>query len=171
MPGLTRDRWLAQSDGELLADCDVDRFRGSGPGGQKRNKTSSAVRLRHRPSGLAAHATESRSQHQNKARALRRLRARMALELRGEPSEAGRAAAATLVAGPPRSERARREVSYLIALAALIDELAAADFAVGAAAAALGVGSGALSRVIAGDPAALRQVNQERTQRGLRPLH
>lgn len=166
-----RDRWLRQSDDELLGDCDVDRFRGSGPGGQKRNKTSSAVRVRHRPSGLAAHATESRSQHQNKARALRRLRAKLALELRDEPSDAGRAAAAAVIANPPRSERARREPEYLVALAALLDELAAADFAVGAAAAALGVGSGALSRVIAGDPAALRQVNQERARRELRPLH
>ena len=52
----------------MLAQCEVDTYRASGPGGQKRNKTSSAVRLRHPPSGLIVIAEESRSQHENKAR-------------------------------------------------------------------------------------------------------
>ena len=75
--------FLRLSDQALLAQCELDRFRASGPGGQKRNKTESAVRLRHLPTGLVASATESRSQHENRARALRRLRERLALELRG----------------------------------------------------------------------------------------
>ena len=64
--------WNTTPDEALLAQCDLDRFRASGPGGQKRNKTDSAVRLRHRPSGLVGEANESRSQHENRARALRR---------------------------------------------------------------------------------------------------
>lgn len=70
------------SDSNLLAQCDVDTYRASGPGGQKRNKTSSAVRLRHEPTGLVVIAEESRSQHENKARALRRLRQAFVLRLR-----------------------------------------------------------------------------------------
>jgi len=58
-----RDAWASVSDDELLARCEVDLYRASGPGGQKRNKTSSAVRLRHLPSGLRVIAEESRSQH------------------------------------------------------------------------------------------------------------
>jgi protein subunit release factor B len=50
-------------DNQLLADCRWEAFRGPGPGGQKRNKTSSAVRITHLPTGLSAIATESRSQH------------------------------------------------------------------------------------------------------------
>ena len=50
----------------------------SGPGGQHRNKASTAVRLRHPPTGLAAAATERRSQLQNRLAALARLRARLA---------------------------------------------------------------------------------------------
>ena len=69
-----RSDWGRLTDAELIAQCDVDTYRASGPGGQKRNKTSSAVRLRHEPTGLIAIAEESRSQHENKAKAVKRLR-------------------------------------------------------------------------------------------------
>ena len=77
-----RAAWTDLSDAQLLAQCEVDTYRASGPGGQKRNKTSSAVRLRHPPSGLIVIAEESRSQHENRARALRRLRQALYLKLR-----------------------------------------------------------------------------------------
>ena len=70
-------RALALSDDALLAECDVDVFVGSGPGGQHRNKTESAVRLRHRPTGLLITATERRSQLMNRDAALQRLRDRL----------------------------------------------------------------------------------------------
>src|SRR5262249_58629887 len=68
-----RNHWTELSDSQLLAQCEVDTYRASGPGGQKRNKTSSAVRLRHPPSGLIVIAEESRSQHENRAKALKRM--------------------------------------------------------------------------------------------------
>src|SRR5881392_1554055 len=74
--------WFLADDSQLLAQCAVDTYRASGPGGQKRNKTSSAVRLRHHPTGLLVIAEESRSQHENKARALRRLRQSLYLSVR-----------------------------------------------------------------------------------------
>src|SRR5213593_2126976 len=76
--------WTTLTDTQLLAQCEVDTYRASGPGGQKRNKTSSAVRLRHPPSGLIVIAEESRSQHENRARALRRMRQALFLKLREE---------------------------------------------------------------------------------------
>src|SRR5205807_10509656 len=79
---LSRHVWTALTDAQLLAQCEVDTYRASGPGGQKRNKTSSAVRLRHPASGLSVIAEESRSQHENRARALRRLRQAFYLKLR-----------------------------------------------------------------------------------------
>src|SRR6266481_7884822 len=81
---MLRSGWAALSDAQLLAQCDVDTYRASGPGGQKRNKTSSAVRLRHGPSGLRVIAEESRSQHENRERALRRLRQALFLKIRNE---------------------------------------------------------------------------------------
>src|SRR5271155_300223 len=80
--GMSRQQWPALTDEQLLAQCEVDTYRASGPGGQKRNKTSSAVRLRHPPSGLLVIAEENRSQHENKARALKRLRQALFLKLR-----------------------------------------------------------------------------------------
>ncbi|RME52992.1 MAG: peptide chain release factor-like protein [Deltaproteobacteria bacterium] len=65
------------SDADLLAECEVETFRGSGPGGQHRNKTESAVRLRHIPTGIVVTATESRSQYRNRVVALARLRKRL----------------------------------------------------------------------------------------------
>jgi protein subunit release factor A len=57
----------------LLAESTVETYRSSGPGGQKKNKTESSVRVRHLPTGLTRVATESRSQTRNKEAALERL--------------------------------------------------------------------------------------------------
>ena len=57
----------------LLRDCDVETYRASGPGGQHRNKTESAVRMTHRPTGLVRVATEHRSQLRNRELALERV--------------------------------------------------------------------------------------------------
>src|SRR5215813_4510170 len=66
---------LALDDEALLNACEVSTFVGSGPGGQHRNKTSSAVRLVHPPTGVTVTATERRSQLRNRSAALERLRA------------------------------------------------------------------------------------------------
>jgi len=68
---------LPESDEELLRECEVDTFRSSGPGGQHVNKTESAVRLKHLPSGLVVTCRTHRSQHQNKALCLQKLRVKI----------------------------------------------------------------------------------------------
>jgi len=60
------------------SDIQVEFFRGSGPGGQHRNVTDSAVRIRHLPTGIVVQASESRSQFQNRGRAMERLRKALA---------------------------------------------------------------------------------------------
>ena len=64
---------LAPELERLARDCDITPFKSSGPGGQKKNKTESSVRVVHRPTGITRIATESRSQLRNKAAALERV--------------------------------------------------------------------------------------------------
>ena len=61
-------------DDELARDCDVQAFRASGPGGQCVNTTDSAVRMRHVPTDITVVSRESRSQHQNRALCLEKIR-------------------------------------------------------------------------------------------------
>jgi len=81
---VTHESLVPEDDDTLLAACDVEPFRGSGPGGQHRNKTESGIRLLHRPTGITTQASERRSQSQNLGVALDRLRAQLAA-LRAPP--------------------------------------------------------------------------------------
>jgi protein subunit release factor A len=81
---------IPETDDALLAECDVQVFHASGPGGQSVNTSDSAVRIRHRPSGVTVVCRRERSQLQNKRVCIERLR--LKLEALNAPPDAPRRA-------------------------------------------------------------------------------
>jgi len=171
-PAGARDKWLMAGDAALLAECEVHTYRASGPGGQKRNKTSSAVRLRHRPTGLAVIAEESRSQHENKARAVRRLRMAIALQVRQPVADAWTPPEAFRRHLTPAGliEISPRNPAYPVVIAAVLDVVAARQGRVSESAAALGLRTAQLVRFLASDGKLLTTANRIRADAGLRPV-
>ncbi len=89
------------------ADLRVDTYRASGAGGQHVNKTDSAVRLTHLPTGIVVECQDERSQHKNRARAMSLLQARMMDEKRRAAEQERAAERKSLVGSGDRSERIR----------------------------------------------------------------
>ena len=160
-------RACGQPEDALLADCDVATFRGGGPGGQKRNKTSNAVRLTHRPTGHAAEAGGSRSLARNKAAALHRLRLRLAVE---ERRRAGTCPTLRRHVAHNRLDCPPGHADYPLVLAELLDVLAAEGWAVAPAAGRVGVSTSGVVALLLADKQALTKVNAERQAAGHRPL-
>lgn len=160
---------VTASDAKLLSDCTVDNYRASGPGGQKRNKTSSAVRLRHQPSGLVITAEESRSQHDNKAKALRRLREQLAIQFRINdisPIEWP----PNLVDGTGRLKVGVKNPDRMWLLGTVLDVFAHFEGDLPAAAEFCGVTSSSLTRFLASHDTAWAVVNRTRSDFGRAPL-
>jgi len=90
---------IPESDDELLAQCEVETYRSRGPGGQNVNTRNTAVRLRHRPSGLVITSQRERSQLRNKRHALHELRRKLEALYHEQPKR--------IPTRPPRAARAR----------------------------------------------------------------
>lgn len=174
-PGERRG-WLEQDDDALARACSIDRIRGSGRGGQKRNKTATQVRVRHEPTGLVGQSDDTRSQHSNKAHALARLREAIALEVRepieldGEYEPPAELRAMLRPSAPGAGKKRRHTAAYLEGIAALLDLFERMGASLADTARILNVSSGAVAKVIRKDERLQRKVAEMRKERGLGPI-
>ena len=173
--------YLALDDRQLLAQCKVSIHRASGPGGQHRNKVSTACRLYHRPTGLSAQAYESRSQHENRRNALRRLRMKIACQVRRPVDPCNPQlpqAVASCLSSPTRSagraprrlQVGRKDDRFWQVGQFLLDLLAACEGRAGDAAKALGITTSNLVAVLKQDRHLHAAAGAIRRQHGLGPL-
>lgn len=160
---------LAYDDAQLLAECEIHFHRVSGPGGQHRNKVASAVRLRHRPTDFVVTATERRSQHENKANAVERLREAIAVGVRCRPPEQIVWPEHVQIQGG-RLKVSAKNPAYWHVLALVLDELAASAGQVAKAAERLGVSTSSVTRFLAYNPKAWIEANRIRQAHGLGAL-
>ena len=157
---MDRDQLLLADDEALSALCRLEFSRGSGNGGQKRNKTSSAARVvLLEDERFAAEDCSERSQHRNRAAALQKLRRLIAFEVRIAPA-----------LPPPRIECALEHDEYPLNLAHLLDVLEEENFDHKKCAARCGVSATAFIKLLRRDSELWTKVNSARESRGLYKL-
>lgn len=166
MTGRTqRDLWLRMGDRELVRECRQELYKASGPGGQHRNKVTTALRLHLEPAGVRAQAEEGRSLHENRLRAVHRLRERIGIEVRvpfdldspDVPEEFKR-----YVSPDGRLAVNPKNPDYALVIATALDALAAAEGSSAAAASALGVTTSQLTKFLQSDREVWRWISEGR---------
>jgi protein subunit release factor A len=158
---------------ELIKQCTFAKGRGSGPGGQHRNKVETKVTVTHVPTGVETHASERRSAVENRRVAIRRLRLALAVKARSGVGS-----------GDVRSELWRSRCSpegrvscntehadYPALLAEALDMVAACGLDVKKAAIRLSCSASQLIKLIQQHPAAIEDLNRQRAAAGEHPLH
>ncbi|MFT3788514.1 MAG: peptide chain release factor-like protein [Tepidisphaeraceae bacterium] len=155
---IVRDQITLADDAALLAICRVDAFRGPGPGGQKRNKTSNGIRVTHVASGATGQAVESRSAEKNRQLALGRLRLSAALQIRCAYNER------------PIGLTTPKSSNFAHTIASVFDALEEHNYGLAETAERIGLTTSKLSTLLTSDDAVLSEVNRQRQARGHRTL-
>ena len=161
----------ALDESDLLKSCELTAGRGSGPGGQNRNKVETAIRIKHLPSGVIASATERRHKEQNRKQAVFRLRIKLAIEVL-EPVDPGGPASACwasrvkdgrLLINPTHED-------FPALLAEALDRIAMVQYDVTYAAQLLGISTSQLIKLLKHEREALSSLNKQRAAQDLHPL-
>ena len=153
-------------DAELLAQCREEASRSSGPGGQHMQKTASAVRLVHLPSGTAVQCQDHRERARNRTDALQHLRLQLAIRIRG----VGRSADLDLHRRGRQLALGANAQHYPAVVGCLLDALAGCEGSLALAAAQLAVSTSQLTKLLTADKAVHQAANAIRAAAGLVPL-
>lgn len=161
----------AISEAALVAECRLGKGKGSGPGGQHRNKVETLVEITHLPTGLHVHAGERRSAVENKAVAIRRMRLLLATEHRlpvpigeiGSELWKSRVSGGRIACNPDHAD-------YPAMLAEAMDVLFAMKLDPRRAAVRLACTASQLTKLIKDHPPAFVAVNAARREREMHPL-
>jgi hypothetical protein len=163
--------FLALTEQDFLKQCTFDPYAASGPGGQKRNRKYTAVRITHTPTGFSAVAEQSRSQHENRALACRRLKIVMALRMRAQlpggwklPKQLEPYFKPSVQKINPRNER------YALFCAAMLDLLFQEQGSLSRVARVLGVSTGQCGKLFMVAKDLLSEANAIRESFGLKPI-
>ena len=154
-----RDTLLLMDDEELVRYCRLEFFKATGNGGQKRNKTSSAVRVTLEEYSITAEDCSERSQHRNRATALVKLRKRLAYAVRRE------------YIPPEQTVCSLENKMYPLFLAKLLDLLDSCAWDYRRAAETFGVTATSLLKMIARDSEFFIYYNNMRKSAGLPAVH
>ncbi|HOK03859.1 MAG TPA: peptide chain release factor-like protein [Victivallales bacterium] len=149
------------SDSELLKNCEISMLRRTGKGGQKVNKCSSSVRLKHIPTKITVISSESRYQAENRSIALKKLRRQIAFQLRAPTGD-------FKINFPIPS---LKNPNYPQWIAKILDVLEENSYSVSDAAAKLAISTGQLIKLLSRDPELCQKVNIERKKFFMKPLN
>lgn len=163
------------SDDELLSHCKLTFSRASGPGGQNRNKVETSVQVEFVPAGIIAHASERRTQNENRKVAIQRLRCKLAVEYQRthELVTPAKLAASELwnrYCLNGRVNISDSNTDWPALLAELMNTLKQKDWELSLVAEGLATSSSQLVKLLKKYPPALSRLNGERKLREQRPL-
>lgn len=156
---------------QLLAECELQRTRGSGPGGQHRNKVETAIVITHKSTGIKGQASERRSQHANREVAIERLRVNLAIHHRNEINS--NQPASELWKSRIRGGKisvSRSHFDFATLLSEAMNFITSENFDVAGAAKRLGISTSQLIKFLKVEPMAFQFINQERENRELHRL-
>ena len=153
----------------LLVDCEVTRTRGTGPGGQHRNKVETAMVVKHLPTGILGQASERRSQEANREMAVFRLRLNLAIQFRSKSTRElsdtwkSRCRGSKINVNPQHKD-------FPSLLAEALDTLHDEEFDFGSTSSRLGISKSQLIKFLKIVPDVMIMCNEARHQRGLHRL-
>ena len=153
----------------FLKQCEINTGRAGGPGGQHRNKVETAIRIRHTPTDVDTHATERRSQGQNRHIAVFRLRLKLACKVRCYTPREGYKPSALWCKrrqGEKMSVNAEHE-DYPALLSEALDVIVTRRYDVAGSAGVLGITMSQLTRLVRSERHAFARINECREEIGL----